>query len=227
VEFLELKEKIDAAEVVLISDESISGRPLDIFEKELYPNLECKLTRLLEVLNIAEFELFLSVRKYSSIYGSTYSQVLRGGSDLRNSAVFAFNEVRENLIEHEYIYSRLINRIRERFDVPVNVIKFEDITNRTNVCLEKFASVAVDRVLEKTPRRTKGFSPKAVRRILAIKQADWLSFKLKMALIEILIATDFNNEKFTGFDATEIERLDELYQADLSEISQMVGVSII
>jgi uncharacterized protein YlxP (DUF503 family) len=141
--------------------------------------------------------------------------------------VFAFNEVRENLIEHEYIYSRLINRIRERFDVPVNVIKFEDITNRTSVCLEKFASVAVDRVLEKTPRRTKGFSPKAVRRILAIKQADWLSFKLKTALIEILIATDFNNEKFTGFDATEIERLDELYQADLSEISQMVGVSII
>ncbi len=212
-----LNKALTGLPTLIFSEEQWVGEVPDILHQPCYPNLNDRITRLMRFIGKKDVTLFLSLREYSSIYTSAYSQALRQAEkyskkDLpglfRNAAVRPPNWV------------DLVRRVKAAAPgVPLRIWTFEDYIRNPKPILETYTGVNLPAwpTLD-APESTRGLSLETIEEILDIPSD--LSKKERYAIVRKIAAVDKGTTKFDPFTAEEKLTLKSQYASDLQTIER-------
>ena len=212
-----LNKTLTGLPTLVFSEEQWVGEVRDILHQPCYPNLSDRIARLMRFIGKKDVTLFLSLREYSSIYSSAYSQSLRQAEkytkkDLpglfRNAAVSPPSWV------------DLVRRVKAAAPgVPLRIWTFEDYIRNPKPILETYTGVALPSWPKlDAPESTRGLSLETIHEILEIPND--LSKKERYAIILKIIAKDRGTTKFDPFTTDEKLTLKNQYAADLETIER-------
>ena len=202
---------------LIFSEEQWVGKVPDILHQPYYPNLNDRITRLIRCIGKKDITLFLSLREYSSIFSSAYSQALRQG------ALYSKNDLSALLwktMESPPNWADLVRRVKTAAPgIPLRIWTFEDYIRDPKPVLETFTGVNLP-VWPKldAPESTRGLSLESIREIQEIGRD--LSKNVRISTIRKITAADKGTTKFDPFTAEEKFRLRKAYDADLQTIEQ-------
>jgi len=212
-----LNKALTGLPTLIFSEEQWVGEVPDILHQPCYPNLNERITRLMRFIGKKDVTLFLSLREYSSIYTSAYSQSLRQAEkytkrDLpglfRNAAISPPNWV------------DLVRRVKAAAPgVPLRIWTFEDYIRNPKPMLETYTGVTLPSwpTLD-APESTRGLSLETIGEILEI--GSDLSKKERFLIIRKIAAVDKGMTKFDPFTVEEKLSLKSQYAADLQTIER-------
>ena len=212
-----LNKTLSGQPTLIFSEEQWVGEVPDILHQPCYPKLNDRITRLMHFIGKKDVTLFLSLREYSNIFRSAYSQSLRQGEKYsRNNLAALFRKAAASPPN----WVDLVRRVKAAAPgVPLRIWTFEDYIRNPKPILETYTGVNLPAwpTLD-APESTRGLSLETIEEILEI-HSD-LSKKERYLITRKIAAADKGTMKFDPFTAEERLSLKSQYAADLQTIER-------
>jgi hypothetical protein len=198
---------------VVVSEESLIGKYYGLYQSPIYPDLEKRLSLIARDLGRERLRLFVSIRDYSELLPSVYSQCLRQGKRMP-----VFDEFRNQLVNNPPNWHEFIARIRDTVPgVPLTVWTHEDYIVFNREIMSHFCGTAVpEGEMIPAPKQTRRLSASTVMAIEALDPS--LSKQEYEVEVKKLCDADDGSHKHDPFDSTEKAQLSNLYLKHLQQI---------
>lgn len=206
-----LLKRIQGHDTVLISEERLIGRAVDLLDG-LYPNLEAYLLALARIIANDKIAIFLSIRNQADILPSAYSQSLRTHTRPKPFEVLAAEWLRA-----PPRWTNLIRRLRVALPgANLKVWTFEDYVTDPNEVISALAGIehlTIPKVAR--PERTTRLSANAVA---ALEELQPLMLADQEKRAATARAAQLSGPAFDPLSDWEKARLTQIYEQDLAGI---------
>ena len=200
-------------DTVVVSEESLIGKYHGLYQSPIYPELEKRLSLIARDFGRDRLRLFVSIRDYSELLPSVYSQCLRQGKKIP-----AFEEFRKQLVTNPPNWHEFIERIHNTVPgVPLTVWTHEDYIDFNTEIMSHFCGTTVPAgTMIPAPKQTRRLSASTVMAIEGLDPS--LSKQEYEAEVKKLCDADDGSHKHDPFDSTEKAELSNLYLQHLQQI---------
>jgi len=202
---------------LLFSEEQWVGKVRQIMDRPCYQQLDQRIAGLIRCIGTQNVTLFLSVREYSAIFSSAYSQALRMGNTFSKNY---FGVACQKAVTEPPDWLNLVRRVKAAAPgVTLRIWTFEDYIRDCKPILDAYTGITLPSWPKlDAPESTRGISVETLQEIQQITTK--VSKDTRHSIIRKLVALDKGTSKLDPFSAEAKVKLKARYAQDLQTIEQ-------